>query len=116
MMILTLTEPVHIASHDAVAWKSTDQGFRDDLRSGDYILQWRGRDYKVNGKCKKIRTDWNCIGSFTNTNWLEDHSAEVYSVVMRSSQKRFDLYKVIITTTNMFSTFAVSIFTSLLKD
>ncbi|KJD37364.1 hypothetical protein QD46_25320 [Paenibacillus polymyxa] len=53
MMILTLTEPVHIASHDAVAWKSTDQGFRDDLRSGDYILQWRGRDYKVNGEMQK---------------------------------------------------------------
>ncbi|MMZ42984.1 hypothetical protein D1872_45200 [compost metagenome] len=39
-----------IAPHDTVAWKSTDQGFSEGLRSGDYILQWRGSDYKVDGE------------------------------------------------------------------
>ncbi|MGO4952941.1 hypothetical protein [Paenibacillus sp. DRB1-1] len=43
-------EGLVIAPHDTVTWKSTDQGFSDGLRSGDYILQWRGSDYKVNGE------------------------------------------------------------------
>ncbi|WP_419538217.1 hypothetical protein [Paenibacillus polymyxa] len=43
-------EALVIAPHDTVTWKSTDQGFSDGLRSGDYILQWRGSDYKVDGE------------------------------------------------------------------
>ncbi|WP_258296757.1 hypothetical protein [Paenibacillus peoriae] len=43
-------EGLVIAPHDTVTWKSTDQGFSNGLRSGDYILQWRGSDYKVNGE------------------------------------------------------------------
>ncbi|MDP1511325.1 hypothetical protein L8C07_09495 [Paenibacillus sp. CMAA1739] len=39
-----------IAPHDTVIWKSTDKGFSDGMRSGDYTLQWRGSDYKVNGE------------------------------------------------------------------
>ncbi|MGG4219995.1 hypothetical protein ABEW32_17460 [Paenibacillus jamilae] len=50
-------EALVIAPHDTATWKSTDQGFSDGLRSGDYILQWRGSDYKVNGET------WGVAGS-----------------------------------------------------
>ncbi|MDQ0492797.1 hypothetical protein QOZ95_000947 [Paenibacillus brasilensis] len=43
-------EGLVIAPHDTVIWKSTDKGFPDGMRSGDYKLQWRGSDYKVNGE------------------------------------------------------------------
>ncbi|MDY8023911.1 hypothetical protein UYY96_15015 [Paenibacillus polymyxa] len=46
-----------IAPHDTVTWNSADQGFSDGLRSGDYILQWRGSEYKVNGET------WGVAGS-----------------------------------------------------
>ncbi|MGQ3480168.1 hypothetical protein [Paenibacillus sp. TY11] len=46
-----------IAPHDTVTWNSNDQGFSDGLRSGDYILQWRGSDYKVDGET------WGVAGS-----------------------------------------------------
>ncbi|MEE4580536.1 hypothetical protein [Paenibacillus polymyxa] len=46
-----------IDPHETVTWKSTDQGFSEGLRSGDYILQWRGSDYKVDGET------WGVAGS-----------------------------------------------------
>ncbi|KJD42360.1 hypothetical protein [Paenibacillus terrae] len=39
-----------IAPHDTVTWKSTDEGITNGMRSGNYTLQWRGSDYKVNGE------------------------------------------------------------------
>ncbi|WP_225999314.1 hypothetical protein [Paenibacillus sp. BJ-4] len=41
---------VVIAPHDTVTWKSTDEGITNGMRSGDYTLQWRGSEYKVNGE------------------------------------------------------------------
>ncbi|MGN8229847.1 hypothetical protein [Paenibacillus polymyxa] len=43
-------EALVIAPHDTVIWKSTDEGITNGLRSGNYTLQWRGSDYKVNGE------------------------------------------------------------------
>ncbi|WP_043921470.1 hypothetical protein [Paenibacillus polymyxa] len=54
-------ESLVIAPHDTVAWNSNDQGFSDGLRSGDYILQWRGGDYKVDGET------WGVAGSKPET-------------------------------------------------
>ncbi|MEC0182885.1 hypothetical protein P4H61_15485 [Paenibacillus peoriae] len=39
-----------ITPHDTVTWKSTDEGITNGMRSGDYTLQWRGSEYKVNGE------------------------------------------------------------------
>ncbi|MDN4106108.1 hypothetical protein [Paenibacillus polymyxa] len=54
-------ESLVIAPRDTVAWNSNDQGFSDGLRSGDYILQWRGGDYKVDGET------WGVAGSKPET-------------------------------------------------
>ncbi|MEE4569834.1 MULTISPECIES: hypothetical protein [Paenibacillus] len=54
-------ESLVIAPHDTVTWNSNDQGFSDGLRSGDYILHWRGGDYKVDGET------WGVAGSKPET-------------------------------------------------
>ncbi|SEK04646.1 hypothetical protein [Paenibacillus polymyxa] len=46
-----------IAPHDTVIWRSTDEGYSSGMRSGHYILQWRGADYKVDGHV------WGVVGT-----------------------------------------------------
>ncbi|KJD42661.1 hypothetical protein [Paenibacillus terrae] len=46
-----------IAPHDTCIWRSTDEGYSSGMRSGDYTLQWRGGDYKVDGHV------WGVVGT-----------------------------------------------------
>ncbi|MFS8213157.1 hypothetical protein [Paenibacillus polymyxa] len=46
-----------IAPHDTVIWRSTDEGYSSGVRSGDYTIQFRGGDYKVDGHV------WGVVGT-----------------------------------------------------
>lgn len=46
-----------IAPHDTIIWRSTDEGYSSGIRSGDYTVQFRGGDYKVDAHV------WGVIGT-----------------------------------------------------
>ncbi|MGW9529698.1 hypothetical protein ACWHAM_18475 [Paenibacillus terrae] len=41
---------VTISPRSSLTWRSIDEGYSGGVRSGSYILQWRGSDYEVNAE------------------------------------------------------------------